>query len=420
MHNSLWLLSGLLLLLILISAFFSASETGMMSVNRYRLRHLSHQRNIRALRVQKLLDKTDKLLSVILIGNTIANLFASSLATMIASQFVGDWGIVVTTIVLSIVILVVAEVTPKTIAAAYPQNVAFFTAIPLKILLNILYPFVWLVSTMAKYLLKLFGIVTCGKTIEPLSSEELRTLVEEGSNRISNIHQEMLLRILDLEKMTVDDVMVPHHQVMGINLDQPWEKIHLQLKQSQHTRLPIYEDDINQVQGMINLHQIMPQLQDPNFKLENLKSLMEEIYFIPKGTALTSQLLNFRREKQRIALIVNEYGDVIGLVTVEDILEEIVGELTSEIPSVSKLVKPCEDGGYLVAGQANIRELNRLLGWKLPTDGPKTLSGLIIEYLEAIPCEQTCLKLQNYPIEIITVQNNLVEQALLLPPLSGV
>lgn len=409
----------MLVALVLISAFFSGSETGMMSVNRYRLRHLARKKHRGAMRVQRLLERTDKLLSVILIGNTVANLFASSLATIIAYQLAGEWGIFIGTIVLSIIILVFAEVTPKTIAATHSQRIALLAAVPLQLLLIIFYPLVWVVTATTKCFLKLFGVVTANKTLEALSGEELRTLVQESSNRISDAHQDMLLRILDLEKMTVDDVMVPQHQIVGIDLDEPWEKIHWQLSHSEHTRLPVFDDDIDQVQGMVNLRKVISKLHDTNFTHAGLKKMCDDIYFIPEGTPLTTQLLNFRRKKQQIALVVDEYGDIIGLVTIEDILEEIVGELTSEEPSVSKLVKRTQDGRFAVAGHANVRELNRLLSWELPTEGPKTLSGLIIEYLETIPYEQTCLKLNNYPIEIVSVEDNLVKRAIVSMPLLG-
>lgn len=417
-QGSLWMLGGLLIALIIISAFFSGSETGMMSINRYRLRHLARKKNRSALRVQQLLDRTDKLLSVILIGNTLANLFASSLATVIAYQLAGEWGIFVGTVVLSIIVLVFAEVTPKTIAATYPSRIAFMAAVPLKILLILFYPAVWLVTIATRGILKIFGVVTSAKALESLTGDELRTLVQESNHRISDIHQDMLLRILDLEKMTVDDVMIPRHQISGIELNQPWETIHKTLTQSKHTRLPVYNEEIDHVLGILNLRKVIPHLHQAEFKQEALGRLAEEIYFVPESTPLTTQLLNFRREKQKIALVVDEYGDIIGLVTIEDILEEIVGELMSEEPSVSKLVKQRVDGRYLVAGHANLRELNRLLSWELPVDGPRTLSGLIIEYLEAIPTEQTCLKLNNYPIEIVKVEDNLVKQAILMPPAS--
>ena len=215
--------------------------------------------------------------------------------------------------------------------------------------------------------------------------------------------------------MTVDDVMIPRHQIVGIDLTQAWEKLIYRLTHAKHTRLPIYEDEINGVIGIINLRKVSTRLHDNNFKYEQLKQLTEEVYFVPEGTPLTTQLLNFRREKRQLALVVDEYGDIKGLVTVEDILEEIVGELTSEIPSVSKLVKATQDGRYLVAGHANLLELNRLLNWELPINGPKTLSGLIIEYLETMPVESTCLKLNNYPIEIVSVEQNLVRQASISP-----
>ena len=384
----------------------------MMSINRYRLRHMVRKKHRAAKRVAKLLERTDKLLGVILIGNTFANLFASSIATLIAYRLAGEWGTLIATLLLSVIILVFAEVTPKTLAAAYPLRFSFIVSLPLKILLIIFYPLVWIVNVIVNSLLRVFGVKSQGKVLEQLSGDELRTVVKEAGSQIHDSHQDMLVRILDLEKMTVEDVMIPRHEIEGIELDNDWDAISWQLTHSKHTRLPLYQSEIDEVQGMLNLRKAMPHLSDQTFSKEKLAKLVEEVYFVPEGTPLTTQLLNFRRERKRIALVVDEYGEILGLVTIEDIVEEIVGELASEVPSVSKWVQDLGNGRYRVAGNASIRELNRLLNWELPLDGPKTLSGLIIEYLEAIPVPQSCLKLNNYPMEIITVEENMVKEVI--------
>lgn len=404
------------MVLVLCSAFFSASETGMMSINRYRLRHMVRAKNTKAICVSHLLERTDKLLSVILIGNTFANIFASAVGTMVAVHFFGDLGVAIAMLILTLIILIFAEICPKTIASLYPQRVAFFVAYPLSILLRIFYPIVYVGNKLSNAILRLIGInLNRHKSIDHLTREELRTVVMESTGRISPQHQDMLLRVLDSEKITVDDVMIPRNEIVGIEMNEEWGIILKEFASSLHTRLPIYEDGIDNVKGIINLHKVWPLIVKDKLKKADLQQLSEEPYFIPEGTPLTTQILNFRKEGKRCALVVDEYGDIQGLLTVGDIIEEIVGEITTEIPSISKLVKAEQDGCYQVDGSVNVRELNRLLDWHLPTHGPKTLSGIITEYLESIPVPATCILLNDYPVEIIEVKDNLVKWAKIYP-----
>lgn len=408
-------LISLLVILVLVSGFFSGSETGVMSINRYRLRHLARAGNRSAKKISKLLLRPDRLLGVILIGNTFANVLASSVATLLFVHWLGDIGVLLSPILLTLLLLIFAEITPKTLAALYPQKIAFTAAWPLSLFLKILYPVVWLANTVANGVLRLFGIKVMKKTIDRLSSEELRTVVLESRGRISEVHHDMLLRILDFQNVSVDDVMVPRNEIMGIDLEESWEKVLQSITGSHYTRLPLYEDDIDNVHGIVHIKDAIALLAKGELNKNNLRNLAREPYFIPEGTSLHIQLVNFRKEKRRLAMVVDEYGDVQGLVTSEDIVEEIVGELATDVPTVSRQVKPLADQSHAVDGSANIREINRLMNWQLPTDGPKTLSGLIIEYLELIPDAPTCLNLNGYPIEILEVKDNMVKSVKIFP-----
>lgn len=403
-----------LVVLIVLSAFFSGAETAMMSINRYRLRHLAKADNRSARLVSKLLERTDRLLAIILIGNTFANILASAIATMIAVQYWGEFGVVITSIILSLVILLFAEIMPKTFAACHPQNLAFMTAWPLNILLKLFFPIVWLANFVANTLLRWFKVEVKSKLTDRLSADELRTVVMESTGKISEHHQDMLLRILDLEKMTVDDVMIPRNEILGIDLDNPWEENYQLLLDSKHGLLPVYREGIDNVQGIINIHNALSHLSREEPTQQEIEKLMLEAYFTPEGTPLGQQIFNFRREKQRWALVVDEYGDIQGLITAEDIIDEIIGELTPTEQSVTQHIRAQADGTYLVKGNANIRELNRLMHWDLPTDGAKTLSGVIVEYIEGSPLPNTCVLINNYPIEIIEVEENLVKLAKLV------
>lgn len=409
-------LTGILIALLFISAFFSSSETGMMSLNRYRLRHLAKNKHKSALRVEKLLSRPDRLIGLILIGNNMVNILASAIATLIAIRLFGDYGVVVATVGLTIIVLIFSEVTPKTLAALYPEQVAFPASLLLKPLMVILYPAVWTINALSNGLLRLFRINPHGKDDTAISSEELRTIVNEAGALIPRRHQDMLISILDLEKVTVDDIMVPRNEIYGIDITQDWRTISRRLMQSPHTKVLLYRDNIDDALGFIHARDALRLLAREEFSKSNLMRALRELYYIPEATPLNVQLVKFQRNKERIGLIVDEYGDIQGLVTLDDILEEIVGDFTTTIsPTLSDEIKPQEDGSYLIEGTASIRDINKELGWKLPNDGPRSLNGLILEYLEDIPEANIGLRVAGYPIEILEVENNMVKLVRILP-----
>lgn len=398
----------ILILLILVSGFFSGSETAMMALNRYRLRHLARKGNVTAKRVAKLLERPDRLLGIILLGNTFANILASAVATIIAVHYVGDVGVLLATILLTIVVLIFAETAPKTLAALYPQRVAFPVSLPLKVLLFFLYPLVWFINVVANAVLALFRIKVHGRMTEPLSAEELRTVVREATGKISSSYQQMLIRILSLGRVTIEDVMVPRNEIRGIDITDDWDKILMELTNVEHARMPIYRESIDNVIGMLNLRKLLTLLPQGNLTRKKLLELTTEVTFIPEVTSLNRQILNFQKENKAIGLVVDEYGDIQGLVTLQDILEEIVGEFAVDIDDVARLVQRQTDGSYFVDGSINLRDLNRVTGWELPTEGPKTLSGLVVEYLEMIPISGVALRVGGYPMEVLKVSGNTV------------
>lgn len=409
----------ILFFLILLSAFFSASETAMLSLNRYRLRHLSNMQHRAAMRASRLLDRPDRLIGLILLGNNFVNIFASSVATLIALRLFGEGAIAIAAGILTLVILIFAEVTPKTLAVLHPERVAFPTSLILEPLLKISAPIVWLVNIMANGLLKLVGVSPDAATREHLNAEELRTVVSEAASLIPQRHKSMLINILDLEKVTVEDIMVPRNEVVGINLDNDWNQILPQLSNSQHTRLPVYRDNIENVVGFLHVRAALNLLSRGDLNKDTIASVIRPPYFIPEGTPLNTQLLNFQRQKRRVGLVVDEYGDIRGLVTLEDILEEIVGEFTTDVSATIGEVHAQEDGSYLVDGSANIRALNRTMNWELPIDGPKTLNGLLLERLESIPEPGTSIMINGYPIEIIQSTESGVKVARIDPSLAS-
>lgn len=406
------LLFGLLFLLVCLSAFFSSSETGMMSINRYRLSHQAKSGERRAQRVTRLLSRPDRLIGVILIGNNFVNNLAASIATIIAIHFFGDVsGPAISTLTLTIVILIFAEVTPKTYAAIKPERIAFPASLALEPLLKGLYPLVWLVNAVSNGLLRMLGVKNIEGGADNLTRDELRTVVHEAGTMIPRRHQSMLLSILDLENVTVNDIMVPRHEIAGIDLDDDLESILAQIRASQHTRVPVYKGDINNIIGILHLRNAARFLSKREVTKAAIVQEAREPYFIPESTPLHTQLLNFQQQKRRIGIVVDEYGDVEGLVTLEDILEEIVGEFTTDVAGMHKEIHLQDDGSYVIEGTANIREINKMLGWQLPTDGPKTLNGLIIEHLESFPDAPACLQLGTTRMEIIQVKDNLITAA---------
>jgi Mg2+/Co2+ transporter CorB len=406
------LLFGLLFLLICLSAFFSSSETGMMSINRYRLSHQAGSGDNRAKRVVRLLARPDRLIGVILIGNNFINNLAAAIATVLAIHFFGDvTGPAVAPLVLTIVILIFAEVTPKTYAAVKPERIAYPASVVLEPLLKLLYPLVWLVNAISNGLLRLLGVKNIEGDGDNLTRDELRTIVHEAGTLIPHRHQAMLLSILDLENVTVNDIMVPRHEVVGIDLDDDLTAILTQIRTSQHTRLPVYKGDINNIIGMLHLRNAARFLSRDEVTKASIVQEAREPYFIPESTPLHTQLLNFQKQKRRIGIVVDEYGDVEGLVTLEDILEEIVGEFTTDVAGQDQEIQRLDDGSHIIDGTANIRDINRLLGWQLPTDGPKTLNGLILEHLEAFPDGPACLQIGTTRMEILEVRDNLITAA---------
>ena len=407
-----------LFFLILLSAFFSGSETGLMTINRYRLRHLADKKHPGAVRTQKLLQRQDRLIGLILLGNNFVNVLASILMTLITLRIYNDTGMVFAAgMLLTIVILLFAEVTPKTLAALHPERIAYPAALVYTPLLKLLYPFVWIVNAIANSLLKLLGVSAEDQPSHALTTEELRTVVIEAGALIPKRHQSMLLNLMDLEKVTVEDIMVPRNEVTGIDIEDDWETIRKQLSDIQYTRVPLYRESIDNAIGILHMRNVLPLLQRDEFNPEALQQIARAPYFIPENTSLNRQLLNFQREHRRIGFTVDEYGDIQGLVTLEDILEEIVGEFTSDPGTHIEDVQPQPDGTWLVDGSINIRNLNTALHMSLATDGPKTLNGLIIEYLEMIPENGTSLLLDNHPVDIVHIRENRVKTVRIHPAL---
>lgn len=390
-----------------------------MTLNRYRLKHLADKQLRGAKLAQALLKRPDRLLGLILLGNNFVNILASALATIIGLRLFGETGIAIATGLLTLVILIFAEVAPKTLAALHPERIAFVAAFVYTPLLKILYPLVFITNSLANSMLRVFGVKPSDIQHTGLSPEELRSVVMEASQLIPQRHQDMLLGILNLEDATVEDIMVPRNEITAIDLDEDWEEILNDLTTCQRTRLPVYRSDIDNIIGIIHMRRVINLLTHNQLTRESLESEIREAYFIPEGTSLYQQLNNFQSQKRRTALAVDEYGDIQGLVTLEDILEEVVGEFTTTSPLSNINIHPQEDGSYLIAGNTHIRDINRSLGWNLPANGPKTLNGLILEYLEMIPEPGTSLMIAHHPIEITKTQNNAVQMTKIMPAITA-
>lgn len=402
-----------LIICLVLSAYFSSSETGLLSLNRYRMRHLAEKGHSGAKKTETLLKKTDKLLSLILICNNLVNISASAIATIIGMRLYGDAGVAIATGVLTFVMLVFSEIYPKTVAAIYPEKIAFASSHLLVWFMRIFSPLVFFMNLIIQGLIKITGLKSESKP-NHLSAEELRSIVNESGKFIPSAHQEMLLSILDLEEVTVDDIMVPRNDISGIDIEDDWKAIMRQLNHAPHSRVLLYQNSIdNKVLGFLRVREAYRLMLDKNeFTKETLIRAVDEIYFIPEGTSLTAQLVNFRNNKERIGLVVDEYGDIKGLVTLEDILEEIVGEFTtSTTPSIDEEVMPQSDGSVIIDGTANIRDINKLFNWNLETEDARTFNGLILEQLEDIPDEGTEFELDGLKITILEVADNMVKQA---------
>lgn len=408
-----------LVVLLLLSAFFSGSETALLTLNRYRLRHRAEQGHPGARRARALLERPDRLIGLILLGNTFANILASSVATVLALRLWGEAFVGAAAVVLTLLILIFSEVTPKTLATLHPERVAYPSAFVYVPLLKLLYPLVWTVGLFANGLLRLLGVSTAQGPVNALSQEELRTVVSEAGVMIPEHSRAMLLGILDLERATVEDIMIPRNEVEGIDLQDDTDTIVRAIRHTAYTRLPLFDGGIDNAIGILHVRDALHALVDPGPDTELDKDCLRRIalepYFIPAGASLYRQLLNFQHEKRRVGLVVDEYGEFLGLVTLADLLEEIVGELTTDPADSLSEIHRGEDGSLLIDCGIGVRSLNRALRWDLPTQGPKTLNGLVLDYLETIPEPGTSLRLHGHTMEIVQTTDNAVKTVKIRP-----
>jgi len=406
----------ILIVLIFLSAFFSSSETGMMALNRYRLRHLVRDKHRAATLVSKLLEKPDRLIGVILFGNNVVNFLAATIAAIIGFRLWGNFGVAASPFIIAIIFIIFAETAPKTYAVIRPEKIAFTSAYILTPLLRLFYPIVFVINKISNTLLIPFGIDTKKNEESPLSQDELRSIVHEAGAAISSNHQDMLLGILELEKVTVDDIMVPRNDLVGIDLDDSVADILEQLTHCQHTRLIVYRENIDNIVGMLHIRRVLRILgRVKEFNIDELEKLTIEPYYLPEGTPLHTQMLKFQQQKRRTGLVVDEYGILQGMVTLDDILEEIIGEFTTDLQTFNQDIQAQEDGSFFVDGGTTLREINKQLDWELPTDGPKTINGVILEYLEDIPEAGTSLRMNGYTFEITQVVDNAVKKVKIFP-----
>jgi len=408
-----WMLFSSIVFLLFLSAFFSGVETAMMSLNRYRLKHLVKENDKGAIRADKLLKRPDRLLGVILIGNNFVNILAASLTTVLCLNLFGDSGVVIGSIVLTLIILVFAEITPKTFAALNSEKVALPASLVLKYLQKILRPLVLFVNFFSNFFMRLLG--TKETTInEDLSPEELKSVLENSGDLIPKKYQDMLISVLELDKVSVDEVMTQRSEVIGIDINQPIENILSNLQNNQKDFLPVYNESLDDLRGVIDLYGITSFLSNEDKSIESLIESLDEAYFIPENTPLSTQLFNFQKNKKTVAVIIDEYGSVKGLVTIKDVLEEIVGELATDIDRETVEIMEQKDGSYLIDASVPLRELNKKLNWQLPINGAKTLNGLIIDQVETIPENNIKIEIDNYAIETVLIRNNMIKIARVL------
>ncbi len=391
----------------------------MMALNRYRLKNLADKGNRSAKLASRLLSQPDRLLGVILLGNNLVNLSAASISTIAALRLYGEPAIAVFTFILTLVVLIFAEVAPKTLAMRHPEKIAFPASYILIVLLWVLYPIVWIINIVANRFLRLFNIKPQHNQ-DALNKDELRTVVSEAESLIPKSHHDMLMGILDLERITVEDIMVPRGAIEGIDLDDEWDEILEQLATSHHTRLPVFKGSLDNVIGVLHLRRAIVSTQTDNLDREKLVKLLRPAYFVPEDTPVMQQLLIMQKERRRLGLAVDEYGDLQGMITMDEILEEIIGEFNAQTPGDLQDVHKQSDGSYMVNGMASIRDLNRNLGWQLPVNGPKTLNGLILEQLEDIPQAGTTMLIDNYPVEVVQTKDAAVRMVRIYPRVSPV
>ena len=410
-------LAAVLILCIALSAFFSSTETALMAINRYRLRHRAREGSRGARAAEKLLESPDRLIGLILILNNFVNSAAAAIVTMISLQVGGEGAAAIAVGAFTVVLIIFGEVAPKTFGALYPERLALPAALVYQVLLRVLYPIVWVVNLIANGVLRLLGISREKASSTSLSQEELRTVLAEAATVIPHRHQRMLMSILDLERVSVEDIMVPRSEISGIDVNDEWETIAEQLREIRHTRIPVYDGSIDNLVGILHMKKVARLFARGNFGVDDLVALAKtrEPWYVPEGTSLNRQLLNFQRQRRRMAFVVDEYGDVQGLVTLEDLLEEIVGEFTTDTSSLHKDVHREKGDSYVVNASASLRTLNRRMGWTLPTTGPRTLNGLIIEQLETIPEAGTSLRIDDYSIDVLQTGDNAVKTVRLKP-----
>ena len=396
--------------LLCLSAFFSSAETGMMALNRFKLKHLVKQRNKSAIRANKLLQRPDRLLGIILIGNNFVNILAAALTTILCLRLFGDSGVLIGSIILTMIVLIFAEVTPKTFAANYSEKVALPSSLILKFLQKLLYPLVWIVNFFSNSILKLLGVKE-KESEEDLSPEELKSILENSGDLIPSRYQEMLLSVLELDKISIDEIMIPKNEIIGIDLSKDIEEIGDFLKDSKKEFFPIFDQNLDDIKGIINLYGINSFLSSQKKDTESLLQNSEEVYFALENTSLNIQLNNFQKDKKKVAVVLDEYGSVKGMVDIKDILEEIVGELSDPHEEVKIDIKEQKDGSYLIDAGISAREVNKRLGWDLPLSGPKTLNGLILENTETIPEANISLEIENYHIETVLIKDNMIKFA---------
>lgn len=412
-----WELAALALLLVM-SGFFSIAETSMMALNRYRLRHLVAQGHGGAKRAAALLRHTDRLLGAILIGNNVVNAAAATLASVIALELVGKgrMAYAVSTLGISFVIIVFAEITPKVIGATYPERIALPLAYVLGPLQRVLQPAIWFVNLFSRPLLRLFGVRPGEASEAPrLSPEEIRTLVRESSAFMPKKHVTILLNLFDLTDITVQDIMLPRSRIESIRLDEDMQTITRHLATSYHMRLPVFRDARGDVVGVLHLRKVLAPLMAGTLDKAQIEALLADPYFVPATTPVFTQMQYFQENEERIALVVDEYGELMGLVTLEDIIEEIIGKFTTSVPTAQALAWG-EDGSASIEGATPVREVNRALGLDLPTEGPKTLNGLILEHLRDIPESDVSIKIGGVPMEIVHTQGRSVKTARIFRP----
>ncbi|MFL2753321.1 MAG: HlyC/CorC family transporter [Gammaproteobacteria bacterium] len=414
---SVWMLLSSIFILLCLSAFFSSSETGMMALNRFKLKHLIKQKNKSAIRANKLLQRPDRLLGIILIGNNFVNILAASLTTILCLKLFGNSGVFIGSIILTLVILIFAEVTPKTFAANNPEKIALPSSLILKILQKLLYPLVWIVNFLSNSLLKILKID--GRTPdEDISPEELKSILENSGDLIPVRYQEMLLSILELDKISVDEIMIPRNEIIGIDLSDDIKDVRNQLKNSKKEFLPLFDQNLDETRGIIDLYGINSFLSEEDKSIETLLDKSDQVYFALENTSLNIQLFNFQKDKKTIAIVLDEYGSVKGILTIKDILEEIVGQLSDPHEEEREEIKEQKDGGYLIDASVSVREINRKLDWNLPLSGPKTLNGLILENTETIPEANISIEIEGYLIETVLIKDNMIKFAKVLKLMS--